>query len=68
MSRKLRGLGPKQTSATILSSNVMQETAAPGLILLMKYASFMHAVIYQTSTEGPAQAQTGKTGSRFAVE
>lgn len=43
LSNKLKELGSKQTSATLLSSNVMQETC-PDLSLLMKYASFPHAV------------------------
>lgn len=46
----------------------MQETTSPDLTLLMKYASFMHAVIYQMSTECPALAKTRKTESRFALE
>lgn len=60
LSYKLKELGSKQTSATILSSNIMQETS-PELTLLMKYASFLHAVMYQMSTECPAQAKTSKT-------
>lgn len=67
LSRKLQ-LRSKQASATILSSDIMQETSAAGLTLLMKYALLTHAVIHQRSAECPAQARTDKTESGFAVE
>lgn len=68
LSRKLQGLRSKPASATILSSDVMQETTAAGLTLLIKYASLTHAVIHQRSAECPAQARTDKFESGFVVE
>lgn len=55
---KLKELISKQTSAALLSSNVMQETC-PDLPLLSKSASFPHAVISvrQVPRTGPDKVQ-----------
>lgn len=60
LSNKLKELGSKQTSATLLSSNVMQETCPDLLCSRSMHCSRMQS--YPTSTECPAQGPTSKTG------